>query len=460
MPFPKIRRGKGNGRDGTGSVWRSSVRKRGAQFLARMVETESVCLRRLGGKRSGEVRWGRLLSNKKVSISALIEGWSIGTARASAGRHVLALQDTTEVHFSTTPEHRRGLGPAGKGNAFGLMVHPVLAIDAETGLCHGLAGGSVWTRRGTHDVFYRERERQDRESIRWTEAALIAQKTLATAARVTMVADREADIFALWATLQTKGMDAIIRSNKDRVLANGYTLDEHLARLPEVNRQPLTLRERASRPARKATLALRFGEVEIVNTDRKNKDLPRTLTLRVIEVKELDPPQGMSPLHWRLLTTHAVEEASTAWQIVRWYAQRWHIEQLFRTMKQQGLRLEDSQISDAARLTKLAAVATRAACLIMQLVLGRDGRQHQDAETLFSPQEMQALHALLPTLEGKTLKQKNPHSLGSVAWASWIIARLGGWNGYASYKPPGPITFRYGLERFLSISLGLSLKLV
>jgi hypothetical protein len=38
--------------------------------------------------------------------------------------------------------------------------------------------------------------------------------------------------------------------------------------------------------------------------------------------------------------------------------------------------------------------------------------------------------------------------------AAWIIARLGGWKGYASERKPGPITMHHGLTRFASIATG------
>ena len=86
-----------------------------------------------------------------------------------------------------------------------------------------------------------------------------------------------------------------------------------------------------------------------------------------------------------------------------------HIEQFFRTLKQQGLQLEDSQLENAGRLIKLTAIAARAACTVMQLVQARDGRSGQDARVTFSPPEIEILHAILPELEGKTALQKNPH---------------------------------------------------
>ncbi|MGH7086703.1 MAG: hypothetical protein ACREFN_17130, partial [Acetobacteraceae bacterium] len=57
-----------------------------------------------------------------------------------------------------------------------------------------------------------------------------------------------------------------------------------------------------------------------------------------------------------------------------------------------------------------------------------------------------------PTLEGETTEQRNPHPLQSLAWISWIIARLGGWTG--DYKPPGPKVMRRGWDRFEAMAAG------
>ena len=59
---------------------------------------------------------------------------------------------------------------------------------------------------------------------------------------------------------------------------------------------------------------------------------------------------------------------------------------------------------------------------------------------------------------GKTAKQKNPHPQHSLAWAAWIVARLGGWDGYRSSRPPGPITFANGINHFKAIATGWALR--
>jgi hypothetical protein len=69
------------------------------------------------------------------------------------------------------------------------------------------------------------------------------------------------------------------------------------------------------------------------------------------------------------------------------------------------------------------------------------------------------LQHVQPTLEGKTEKQKNPHPPNTLAWAAWIIARLGGWKEYACARKPGPITMLHSLQAFSDIQQGWMLAL-
>lgn len=418
----------------------------------------SVCLRRLAeGARCGVVAFGRFLANDRVTAESLIEGWGAQTSAACAGRHVLAIQDTSEVCFSTSEGHRRGLGEIGRGGGRGVLLHAMLAVEAETGGILGLVTGRIWTRAGRVAVRHDKRPLADKESERWLSTATAAKPVLDRAALVTEVSDREADLYAKWASLPEANFHLLTRAMHDRAMAGGGRLST--ARLTDGGTARIELRERAGRPARTAHLGVRFGEVVLSRpATRPDKRLAETVTLRLVEVREIDPPAGAEPILWRLLTTHEVTDAAMAWRIVGWYRQRWVIEQLFRTLKQQGLKLEDSQLEDAGRLIKLVAIAARAAAIIMQLVQARDGTSRQDAAIAFSPPEIEVLEALIPRLEGKTALQKNPHPPRSLAWAAWIIAKLGGWDGYPKSKPPGPITFRHGLQYFQSIAQGWALR--
>jgi len=426
-------------------------------LLERMVGRKSVCLRRLaGGDRGAIVRFGRFLANPRVTVERLIEGWGGQTAAACAGRHVLAIQDSSEINFRTTAGRRRGLGEIGKGVGRGLLLHAMLAVDGETRDCLGLVSGRIWTRAGRRSVPHSKRPLADKESQRWLSTAEAAKSVLGAAASVTVVADRESDIYAEWARLPGPRFDLLTRAMHDRAIAEGGRLSS--ADLAPAGDGEIELVARAGRPARRAKLAARFGRVSLTRPGAtREAGLPDTVAVSLVEVVEQNPPPGAEPILWRLLTTHEVTDREMAWRVIGWYRSRWMIEQLFRTLKRQGLRLEDSQLETAEGLVKLTAVAARAACTTLQLVQARDGRSRQSIDIAFTPAEVRTLEALLPRLEGKTPAQKNPHPPHSLAWAAWIIAKLGGWDGYKSSRPPGPITFRHGLEHFHAIAYGWSL---
>jgi Transposase DDE domain len=424
-----------------------------------MVAGKDVCLRRLSkGDRALEVRFNRFLGNAKVTAERIIESWSESTVAAVEGRHVLAIQDTSEIHFNTTPQRRRGLGEIGMGNNHGVLLHPMLAVDADNGDCLGLLSGEIWTRKGRRTVSHDLRDLSDKESQRWIATVRAAKPLLVRAAMVTVLGDRESDIFALYASATELQFRVIARSMHDRKLADTDGLYATTDAMAVVDRRAIQLPTRSQRATRLAQLELRFGAIELARPQtRFLRHLPESLSLTVVDVREIDAGSGVEPLHWRLLTSHPVANAQDAWRIVDWYKQRWIIEQFFRVLKTQGFRLEDSQIGTADRLLKLVASAAKAAVITIQLLQARDGSR-QPVHVAFRDSEVTALSALNQQLEAKTKRLKNPHPFGSLAWAAWIIGRLGGWDGYPSSKPPGPVTFKNGLEYFQAVAIGWSLR--
>src|SRR6202158_5805252 len=293
-----------------------------------MVAGKDVCLRRLAkGNRAREVRFNRFLGNAKVTTARVIESWSEGTAAAAEGRHILAIQDTSEINFATTTKRRRGLGEIGKGNGRGVLLHPMLAVDAENGSCLGLLSGQVWTRKGRRTVSHDLRDLSDKESQRWIATAL---------------GDRESDIFALYASVAEERFHVIARSMHDRKLADSIGLYAASEGMAVVDQRAIVLPARAQRAERVTLLELRFGAVKLARPQTKFlRHLPESLSLSLVDVREPDPQAGTEPLHWRLLTTHPGANAEQAWRIVEWYKRRWLIEQFFRVLKTQGFKLED-----------------------------------------------------------------------------------------------------------------------
>ena len=454
-------------------AWRvrgRAPRQGGAWLLEAIVRCCSVCLRRAAkGKRASIIRADRFLGNPRVTASALIEGWGKQTARWVGGRHILAVQDSSEIGLRTTPSQRRGLGLVGCGNSHGLMLHAMLAVDAESGDCLGLVSGQVWNRDGRVPARADDRPLSEKESNRWGMTAQAAKAVLSDARRVTVVGDRESDIYADWSRLPEPGFDLLLRSCQNRRLAGGGWLHTVSAEWPAAGSATIQVPAAIGTPGavkgeRPVALTLRHGPVELRRPDARyvamqDPALPPTVAVHLVEVVETEPPPGVEPVHWRLLTTHTPTTTAEAWQIVGWYKARWTIEQMFRLMKSQGLGIEDTQVESAERLLKLTAIAAAAATRILQLVQARDGRCSQSAKIAFNETEIKVLDTLDRGIyRPRTPKQTNPHQPRTLAWAAWLVARLGGWDGYAASRKPGPITLIRGYETLQNLVQGWSLR--
>lgn len=382
------------------------------------------------------------------------------TAEAAAGcGHVLIVEDTSELNYQAKAGRQRGLGTVGNGSDAGLFVHPQLAVNAEDGTVLGLAHAQIWRRLKGKAANYQSLPIEAKESWRWIAPAKTARERLAQTPLATVVADREADIYEAFARLPDPRTHVLIRATRDRALDDGGRLLAWLGAQPEAGRLSFELPARPRRTPRTVTLAVRFGAAA-VRRPAKGADpsSPAAITLNVVEVQEIDPPSSSEAICWRLLTTHTVASLQDAARMVELYRMRWTIEQLFRTLKSRGLDLEDSLLGEGEALERLAAVGLVAAAKVMQLVhaRGEPGRL-MPAARVFAPAEIPVLHALNRRLQGRTAKQQNPHPPETLAWAAWAIARLGGWTGYATERPPGPITFANGLKRFAAIAEGFAL---
>jgi len=209
---------------------------------------------------------------------------------------------------------------------------------------------------------------------------------------------------------------------------------------------------------RTATAALRAGPVTIKRPRRGfAKTDPETVSMTLVEAREINPPANEKPLHWRQLTGIEVSDADAACEIVRLYRLRWRIAKVFRALQSDCMRLEETQMHEAERLFKLAVVGLAAACRTIQLVAARDGGP-RPANDVIDPALLRVAEAIGPTLEGKTVCQKDPHPGYFLAWLAWMIARLGGWNCY--YKPPGPKTMRAGWAQFETMAAGFAVATI
>src|SRR3984893_3938091 len=298
----------------TGTIWRSSPVKRGALLHAALVRRPGHCIRRLAGSRAQEVRFTRFLRNEKVGVAEMASHAVSRTAVRAAGRDIIVVQDTSELILGGRRAKAHGYGPVGKGGGTrGLLLHAALALDADSGALLCLADVQVWNRDKAKVTRRRSRCTSEKESQRWLSVAAQAGASFSAARSITVISDRESDIYEHFAQ-RPANVELLVRSNWDRnIKLESGTCTPLLAfvdSLPEAGRFRVTIPAAPGRKVRTGELALRFSPVELCKPrPSPGPDLPESIPLTVVDVREVSSSHDGKPIHWRLLTTHVVKSS-------------------------------------------------------------------------------------------------------------------------------------------------------
>ena len=434
---------------GLGDFGDRRLQSNGEFLLQRLVATshQGITLRKVGGTRGNEIKLRRFLHNPSVTSEEMMQTALARTTGLVADRHVLTIQDTSALRDD--------------GATKGHYLHAMIAVDADDGTLLGPVSASFLLRTGKQQTHCNKRAYNEKESARWLEATREAAVLATAGARcVTVVADREGDIYDEFA-LRPAETHLLIRSYHDRVLADGTRLHASTRDLTPLGQQIVPIPAAPGRAGRDAVVAI-YSRTVTVPRPKRNRaaeaaKLPPAVTLTYVEAREIGAPDGCEPLHWRLLTTHPVADAADARRIVGWYRMRWTIEQLFRVMKTEGFDIEAVAMKEVLAFENLVTATLIAAVRVLQMVYARDGGSQRPMTDAFEAADQPVMEAVCATLEGRTARQKNPHPRGSLAYAAWVCARLGGWTGY--YGLPGPIVMFRGLAQFTTLKTGYRIAL-
>lgn len=408
----------------------------------------------------------RFLNNANVELDALITA-SCGYWRAHyepmEGQVLLVAHDSTDLNLSHLAGKLRlqdeDIGPTGsKASEMGYFVHPSLVIDAGTSFPLGYSQIKIWNRQfGADNRYARDYKKQpveEKESYKWLQGVLQSQVQLQDLnARVIHLMDSDADMYELFALERLPKEDFIIRCSKERTIeVQGLSqgLPSYLEKVEWQSEFELEVPRGEKRKQRRAKMRLHYQAVQALRPKGKPKELADSVPMYLVYVRELDSsvPLGEEALEWVLWTSGAVENLQDALQIIDWYKKRWIIEELFSLLKTKGVALEQSQLASGIAFKKLTVLAMLAVLPILQLIKDRDNTYEQKAQLILLPQQQVFVQALLEMLQGKTPAQKNPHPPDSLAQLAWVVARLGGWNGYANAAKPGPKTMSRGWRIF------------
>ena len=371
------------------------------------------------------------------------------TRRMQAVAVVLAVQDTTYLDWTDHPQ-TRGLGPLTTAKQQGLLAHTTLAITPDR-VPLGLLQQQVWARDAASFaqlVDHKQRPIAEQESQKWLTSldAVIAARATCPDTQFVSVGDREAAIYDLFLVARPPGVDLLIRAAQDRKADHPEQyLWAAMATAPMAATVTVHMGARAGQPARNATLTVRWRQVTLRPPHRRTKEQLPNVTVWAVWAIEPDPPPGVAPVEWLLLTSMPITTTDEALSRLEWYACRWGIEVWHKVLKS-GCRIEDRQLETADRLKRCLTLYSVIAWRILYATMLARAVPDAPCTILLDDDEWQGLYCRIhrmatPPATPPTLRQ-------AVRW----IAQLGGFQGRTHDGAPGVTVLWKGLQQLVAVA--------
>jgi len=411
----------------------------------------------------------RFFRNDNVDAQEIISAHSLKTvARAREHKVILALQDTSYLVYTKHPK-TKGLGKIsmkeGKNvkriYSSGLIMHTSLATTTN-GLPLGILDQKIFARE------LREKETQrikdttpieEKESYRWLESLQSSTVGLEDTQVVT-VCDREADMYEFFKFSNELKQPVLVRANTNRTVNKRCmyqeigltTLWEHISKQPTAGSYDLEIPAKSKtkhskeRESRVASLEVKFGSFKLNPTKRLSRELP-DIDMHAVYVFEPEPPEGVEPIEWMLLTNLEITDFEQAYEKVQWYTHRWRIEMFHKVLKS-GLRVEDCRLGDAERLIRYLTIMSIVAWRLFAITLIARTDPDLPCSKLLAEEEWKVLY--LRVNKNKKLPKKIPKVGEVIIW----IARLGGFLARKNDGYPGTLTLWRGWKRLTDLTDG------
>lgn len=390
----------------------------------------------------------RLGNADTATVDALQHTHRDLTRRAMADHPVvLVLHDTTEIDL-TSHTAVTGLGPIGDGGGRGFLQHNSPAVVPGTRHVLGLAHQQLRRRKpAPADDTSARRKRRGRESDLWA-TGIRAVGRPPEGVRWVDVGDRGADDYEAMRASREAGHDFLFRVCQDRLgwsdearTRPTYVLD-FARNLGGSCTDAVAIPARGGRPGREAKVASAAGRVWLpAPKGTPNRAACPVIAGWVVRVWEPDPPAGVEPLEWVLVTS--VPTATPAELTARrdWYGCRWLVE-VFHDIEKNGCGVEGRRFETADRMAACLAILSVVAVRVFQLRTASDHQPGAGAAAVANEEEVAVLGEALGV------------PVASVKDFVRGVARLGGFLGRKHDGDPGVETLWRGYHRLQDFILG------
>ena len=220
-------------------------------------------------------------------------------------------------------------------------------------------------------------------------------------------------------------------------------------------------------PARTATLELKWTSFEVSPPRVALKKSWKPIALYAVMAREIDPPAGVEPIEWVLISDWKVQSLKMARRLVRWYGLRWGIECWHQVLKD-VCGVETRQMKTAQALERSLVLDMIMAWRAQ--ILCRLGKENPNlpAALYYSQQELAVLEVykkkdtpVAAPKEGQPLDSPKRASAApdpslakatlTMAQANLIVAMLGGFWGRKGDGHPGAESVARGLELLAAV---------
>jgi hypothetical protein len=455
------------------------------ESMLRSMQSQSSTVIHQLGNHAKCAKYYRFINNPKVTRARLVSRFqNEAVAALKDYQEVYSIQDTTLDNL-TKKQGRllegKGLGRVGRGKMHGHYEHAGICVGVSDlqilGLTylesfHHSEYPEIHKERGNLDI-------EEKESNRWLKCSKETRELIPQSVKIIYISDRESDIYEYFALLiSLENSEFVVRvSHENRLLLQALgkpiKLKDHIKTLTVKGYIEVSIPASGNSKKRIARLAVYSSPVTLklpaeiktrmnkaqaaIDAKRKAgedvtneiiKSYPDSITMDVVDVVEVDENNEIieGGIHWSLFTNKPTQTVEDAFHVACVYKIRWLVEDVFRPAKLDGYRMEQCDLKKPENHLKMGAITMELAIKALSLRQNREN-EDDDASLFFSEWELECMEVVNESLEGaETLK--NPYRHKSIAWAVWIIARLGSWSGYKSQGMPGTKCLVRGLEKF------------
>ena len=423
--------------------------------------------------------------NSNYNFQNILEPFFFNTGvRASAYPIILWPSDGSDLNYEHLP-HCTGLGMIGTSNQVpGLHLHTTLGVTPDKlvlGVGYATCGDTI--HRKNNDTYSYNIPLENKNSYVWyLHAAKIHELMKNYRVINVFLGDRGADDFGLYEyILSLNNMEFVIRSEYNRKL-EGETQKLHdvIKKVPSMGRVELEIeykRKNGSNKShrgenkknkkgknkgntatteepkkskfgkRKAVFDVSYKEVTILPPDYRKNSSPIKLTV----VRGLEVPMipGRKKEEWILLTSLKIKSVEDAIKCIKYYRNRWTVEEYFRVLKS-GCNVEKVFYDKCERVLRSIAINLIVAWRVLFIGLLGGKLPNVPADVMFDSDELKVLFGY-----SKLFNCTPPNTLSD---ALFIVGMLGGASVNRQYPYPGYMSIKDGLTKIYNYKYCLNLS--